>query len=265
MSKQRFTGQPWAIHPGNGQAFADQRTQTMGFDLPIGVAEPAPNQGADIFDGVAVVDVSGVVLKDPDAIDLYFGAADIGAISNILHEAEGRSDVDAVVLRMDTPGGTITGVPELADQIAGMGKPVVAFTDSLCASAGYWLAASADAFISTSSAIVGSIGVYTLLHDFSRAYEAQGVRAVLVKAGDLKGAGIPGTQITDEQIADIQRGIDFCYDQFTSHVSAHRPNVSADTMQGQTFHAGEALPLGLIDSIETGLSDAIDLARTLAG
>jgi len=261
MNKQRFTGQPWAIHAGSGQAFADQRGNAMGFEIPA----PAPAQSAEIIDGVAIIDVSGVVLKDPDAIDTFFGAADIDGISNLLHEAEGREDVLSVVLRMDTPGGTITGVPELAEQIANMGKPVVAFTDTLCASAGYWLAASADAFIATQSAIVGSIGVYTLLHDYSRAYEAAGVRAVLVKAGDLKGSGIQGTQITEEQIADIQRGIDYCYEQFAGHVTEHRPQVSSETMQGQTFHAGEALPVGLIDGIESDLLGAVELARSMAG
>jgi ClpP class serine protease len=124
----------------------------------------------------------------------------------------------------------------------------LAYTDELMASAAMWLSAGCGAIYASQTAKVGSIGVYMAFLDQSRAMEMQGLKVELIKAGRLKGMGMPGTELTDEMRDMLQEEVDKVYGWFTSHVQAHR-YVGFDSMQGQAFFGEDAVGRGLVDRI----------------
>jgi signal peptide peptidase SppA len=169
--------------------------------------------------------------------------------------AESRDDVKAVLLDIDSPGGMVTGTPELADQIEACDKPVFAWSDGLMASAAYWLGVSADQVYTSSTAEVGSIGVYLPWRDSSKMMEDRGIKTEVFRAGKFKGMGYPGTSLNDEQRALLQAEVDDIYDLFASHVQRNRlGRVNKETMQGQTFRGKNAIKHSLIDGVMPSMS-----------
>lgn len=216
----------------------------------------------EIVDNVGIINIHGVIEKGVGALQKTSGMTDVDDISDALDDLE-QDNVDGILLNIDSPGGTVSGVPELATKIKAMSAkmPIVSFTDSLMASAGYWLGSQAWAIIASPSSVVGSIGVYNAILDQSKAYENAGVKQTVIKAGKFKGIGIPGTTLTDEQIKYMQERVDYLYDQFKlSVVSGRKRRIDDDVMQGQDFFGSQAVENGLIDS--TGdIDDAIRLIK----
>jgi protease-4 len=128
-------------------------------------------------------------------------------------------------------------------------------------SAAYWLASGASAIVATPSADVGSIGVYLPVLDVTGYYDNLGVKVELLKSGDLKAPGFPGTSLSDAQRADLQAGVDAVYGMFTRHVKAHR-RTGDEAMRGQSMMGEQAHAVGLVDSLGM-LWDATKLARDL--
>lgn len=220
-----------------------------------------------VVDGVAVIPVHGVISKGINAMDRMSGATDVDEIGAMLKAAMADESVSAVVLDVDSPGGSVSGVPELAAAVAELSKhkPVIAATESLMASAAYWISAGARAIYATPSAEVGSIGVYLPILDESGAYAAAGYKMEVLRSAEtpLKGAGIPGTALTPEQRADLQAGVDYLFSMFSGFVKSHR-RVDSEAMRGQTLFGNQAKAAGLVDSIG-GLAEAIRDAKKLAG
>lgn len=264
---RRYSNTPWAITP----TMLDRLCGIIESQVRIGKSAfldelpPPPSQDTEMRGSIAVKPINGIIDKDIGDFERISGAVDIDEIAADLRRLAADETVSAIVLDFDSPGGTVTGVPELAELVSQISKikPVVAYTDSLAASAAYWIASGASAFVASSSAEVGSIGVYLPVIDVTRAYESQGVKVDLVKAGDLKAAGYPGTAMSAEQRADLQAGVDHVYERFTNFVSAHRIAVDADAMRGQTLFGDQAEVAGLIDWIGD-LDSAVELASSLA-
>jgi signal peptide peptidase SppA len=236
-----------------------------GEDWWTGKPEKLP--GLEIEDGVATIPIQGVIGQKLSKVEKSCGACDVGDVSRELALASSRADVRGILLDFDTPGGMVTGTPELADEIhaaslgGGGSKPVFAFADSLVASAGYWLAASADQVFTTRTAEVGSIGVYMPWRDSSRAHENAGIKVDLIKAGRYKGMGYPGTSLTQEQRELLQDQVNGIYGMFTGHVQAMRGAVDKETMQGQIFMAAAAQGRNLIDGIVKDRASVVRMLR----
>lgn len=143
--------------------------------------DPLPQMS--ISDGIATIPISGPIGKGLGNLEKSCGATSIEDVQRNLAEASSRKDVRGVLLSINSPGGSITGIPETASMIARLRetKPVVAFTDGMMASAAYWLGSQADAVVASTSAQVGSIGVYIPWADQTRRYEAAGVKVGVVK------------------------------------------------------------------------------------
>ena len=215
----------------------------------------------EVKDGIAFIQVNGVIGRRVGSLEKSSGVTDILDISKSVVEADLREDVKGIFLDIDSPGGGVTGVPEFGRMLSDVEKPVVAYTDGLMASAGYWIASGADAIFASPSSVVGSIGVYMAVLDSSRAYELEGYKQNLIATGKYKGAGVPGVPVTEEQLANFQKGVDEVMQWFVAAVTMHR-DVSADSMQGQTFHAKEAQERGLIDGVSSR-EDAVQELREL--
>lgn len=218
------------------------------------------------LNGVRVIPITGVIGMDLSEWEIYGENTDVLEVEALLYAALQDENIGSIVLAMDSPGGTVSGVPELATLIAEISaqKPVVVHTRRLMASAAYFLAAGARAIFATPSAQVGSIGVYLPLLDISGLYEKLGLRVDLIvnEQGTHKAAGYPGTTLTDEQRAGLQMRVDHAFRVFRDHVLTHR-SVAEDALTGQVMWGSEGVEPGLIDALAT-LPEAVQQARVLA-
>jgi len=153
-----------------------------------------------------------------------------------------------VVLWFRSPGGVISGIPEAAAQLRQLGKSrrLLAFTDDMCCSAAYWLAAQCSEIHATPTADLGSIGVYIAMYDYTDMMENSGISLELFKAGTMKAMGIAGNRLSDEESVFLQGQVDESYRAFTADVTANRA-ISPETMQGQSLRGKDALSANLAD------------------
>jgi len=172
------------------------------------------------------------------------------------------SDCDAVILSIRSPGGYANKVPEIArliDRIA-QEKPVFAYTDTLMASAAYWLAASADRIYAAPSADVGSVGAYIELLDYAKYNELNGIEQKMFRAGEDKARiGFDG-QLRDSDSVELQAELEETYKQFKSDVLAHR-KIDDAHLQGKTYCGSKALELGFVDGFFDSIYDLVDTIK----
>jgi len=263
----RAVFQPWLITPEAHGAVALQIAAKAGMIEPMALREGVGACGEDveleqmeIRDGVAYIPVGGVMARKLGAMEKGAGAVDYCDIAEELCIAEEDDSVLAIVLDMDTPGGTVNGCPELADVIANCTKPVVAYSAGMIASAGYWLAAACDKIVLSRSAEAGSIGVYCAHMDLTEYYYKLGVKVNLFASGANKGAGFPGVPLTDDQRTTIRDDVMRMASEFKAHVTTNRPDVPEAAMDGRMFGATQALEIGLIDDVCSCVEDAGEMA-----
>jgi signal peptide peptidase SppA len=262
----------WAVRPETLHAIRDVLSARLAGRLnaplhPLHPLTPAALEDDDvdapvgqppfehIAPGIARVCLHGIIGKNLSALEMMCGGCDLAVVEDNLTAALADSAVTTVILDIDSPGGTVSGVAEFAARIpaleAAAGKSVIAYASGQCCSAAYWVACGCTAIACSASSDVGSIGVYSALVDESENWAEEGYKLVLIKAGEFKAAGIPGSKITPEQIALWQKEVDYIYTQFTSYVRAARPGVETATLQGQTFYGPLALEARLVDEVCT--------------
>lgn len=253
---------PWAILPSKLATILDLlrfraeggRLTAEEIETRIGAArgDAQPSSGA-----VAVIPVFGTIVQRADLFTEMSGGASTDRLSAAFRQAVNDPQVGSIVLQIDSPGGGVYGVAELADQIfqARGEKRIVAVADSLAASAAYWIASSADEIVVTPSGEVGSIGVFTAHQDLSTALEAEGVKVTLISAGKYKVEGNPFEPLGEEARAAIQARVDDYYSMFVRAVARGRGVKPAAVRegfgQGRTVGAEEAVRLGMADRVGT--------------
>jgi signal peptide peptidase SppA len=256
----------WAVMPATLHAIGETLSARMSGKLGVPrMADDMPGEmGQPEDDGpqyekvgtgsaVAVVPMHGIIGRRLSGMEMECGGCDIARVEEAVTAAIADPEVGALVLDIDSPGGTVGGVDEFRQKLTALsvesGKPILAFASGQLCSAAYWIACGCTAGIcASSSSDVGSIGVYVAIVDESAAWEKEGYRLVLIKAGEHKADGIAGSAVTPEQIARWQEDVDYIYGQFTSAVKAARPGVGDDIMQGQTFYGPRAQAVGLTDA-----------------
>ena len=203
-------------------------------------------------DGIAVMSLVGGFTKYGSSMSTFPGTV---MLRRSLREMAGDADVKAALLIFDSPGGSVAGTADLADDLFALrqqGKVVHAYLEDLTASAAFYVASQAERLTVNGSGLVGSIGVYLLVEDWSKAYEAAGVEAVLIKSVEHKGAGARGTEITGEQKAQWQGLIDAAHQQFVEAVARGR-GVSSEQVgewaDGRIYPAAKAKKMGLVDAV----------------
>lgn len=249
----------WAALPSTIQAVHDAlaahvRGEGKNAIVTVGALSP-------VADGsnVTVIPVWGIIGKNLSSLETMCGGCDVNAVQNAIEEAVEDGNCDCILLAFDSPGGVVTGVPELAAFIrnACSEKPIYAFTDGQCCSAAYWLASATQGIFCTPSADVGSIGVYVALVDETDAWQKDGYKLELMKAGEFKAMGMPGKHLTDDERALIQAGVDKIYGMFTADVIKGRGEVATATMQGQTFMGDDAAAANLVDEVVSGIEAVV--------
>ena len=208
---------------------------------------------------VAIIRIHGIVTQRLNLLDAIFGpgSASTEQIGAQLRLAVSDPSVRSILLEIDSPGGTVNGVQELAAEImnARSHKVIVAQVNSLAASAAYWLASSASEVVVTPSGEVGSIGVYMMHQDFSAAAEMEGIKVSFVKADDspYKVEGNQFEPLGSEAEAYLRSQANSFMRDFVGAVAKGRgvsaAKVKADFGKGRTMRAKEAVAAGMADRV----------------
>ena len=209
--------------------------------------------------GIAVLPLYGIVTQRGNMVDDVSGAgtASTQQFSNLLRAALQDETVSQILIDIDSPGGSVYGVAELADEIVSVRaqKPVVAIANSLAASAAYWIGCSASEFYVTPGGEVGSIGVWQAHQDYSKAMDEAGVKTTLISAGKFKVEGNPYAPLNEEAQGFMQSRVDDYYAAFTKAVAKGRgvpiSQVRDGMGQGRVLGADAALASSMVDGIAT--------------
>lgn len=214
--------------------------------------------GMTIADGVAQIPIRGAIGQGLNGFAKGMGAVDVEDVETEINLAEADPSVKVIAFIIDSPGGMVSGTPELASRIKSIKKSKYAFAAGQTASAAYWLASQTDAIFVTETSDVGSIGVYLAAMDETEAYRAQGLKVDLIKAGKLKGIGFPGTAMGKDQREHLQARVDDIHNMFKSQVQKSR-RVKVDAMEGQTFMGQNAIDAGLADYLVSNRSEFLKM------
>ncbi|MBI3457922.1 MAG: signal peptide peptidase SppA [Candidatus Rokubacteria bacterium] len=223
-------------------------------------------------DKILLIHLSGVLAEEP--IFTFEARPPVPLLARVREELEKAADdehVRALVLRINSPGGTVTASDILYHEItrfkARRKVPVVASILDVGASGGYYVALAADRIVAHPTTVTGSIGVLMLAVNSSGLLEKIGVSASYITSGPRKDMGSPFRALTPEERAIFQDVIDRLYGRFIALIVRERRLEEARVRafaDGRIYTASEALSLGLVDRIGY-LEDAIALAREMAG
>ena len=206
--------------------------------------------------GIAVVDVVGPLSKGEDLYNWFFGTLTYGQLVEQVDQARRDVRVQALMLRIDSPGGTVAGVSDLCEAILAFraAKPVVAAVSDLAASCGYQVACCANRIFADRDALIGCIGTLLVIDDVSRMYQDAGwtVRVFATERDPYKGEGMPGAPLTAEQADDFQRLVDQLGGEFIRSIYETRPAMRTGGMKlpdGRVYLAEDAVAKKLIDGV----------------
>lgn len=253
--------QVWAMRPENLAAFmAMLRMKAMG----------------ETTDTKAIADLAGV--SAPKAATLTLGASGTVAVlplygmisrtyswwgtSTVRFAQQFRQAVDdasvkAIVIDIDSPGGSVEGVDELATEIrAARGKKkIIGVSSGLCASAAYYIASACTEVVASPSSLTGSVGVYCIHEDDSEYLQKLGIKFSLIKFGENKAAGIFFEPLSESARADMQAMVDEFGEMFEMAVAKGRKiaqdKVHGSFGQGKVFSAKDAKRIGMVDTVAT--------------
>lgn len=258
-----FYATRWAILPSKLQELqAVAERWAAGEDVST-YGAAMDRQQATAPQGVAILPLRGSIFPRANMMTAMSGATSAEMWRKQFDALIDDPAVGAIVIDVDSPGGAVSGIEETANAVyaARGSKPVVAVANYLAASAAYWIATAADELVVSPSAEVGSIGVFTIHEDWSKALEADGIDVTIVKAGRHKAEGNPYQPLGEETQAYIQSMVDDVYATFVGAVARHRAVETGRVMrefgEGRVVGAHEAVRRGMADRVAT-LDDVIE-------
>lgn len=254
---------PWAIDPGRlqfvraalealaaGHGLASMH-QARTYAACATIRRPTGN-GA-----IAVLPLYGVLAQRADARGEAFGLLSLWHFTQAFRAALADDTIGGIVIDVDSPGGSVYGVMELAEEIyrSRTRKPIFAIANSLAASGAYWIASAASEFYVTPGGEVGSIGIVAAHQDVSKGLERAGISTTLVKAGKYKTEGSPFGPLGVNAKQHMQSRVNGYYRMFVGAVAKHR-NVPESTArsgmgQGRLLDAERSTRESMVDGIAT--------------
>ena len=193
----------------------------------------------------AIVNVIGTIHKDKtrELMDTFKRIEHDRTVSNVL-------------LCIDSPGGQLDSLADLSTMIqrGRKSKRLIAYCDDHALGAAYWIASQESGIYANSTAMIGDLGVYTTVTDSSKQAERSGLRVHVIRSGEHKGAGTPGTEITPEQLAEAKRLVDRFGKLFVESVARGRgvsESIAKRWADGRVHVGAQAKALGLINGVET--------------
>ena len=201
--------------------------------------------------GTYVIPITGVIGKGLSPIEAI-GATDVEVVDDWIDQAV-AANPQRILFNINSDGGTIDGVEELAAKIRGLKIPTISFGTSMNSS-GYWIGSAADRVVVTPSSSIGSIGVYAVVKDVSEQAKAMGIKVKVFRSDELKGIGVPGSEITTPQEAYLQKSVVETANVFKDDVKRKRKMVADADLTGASMSGREAakrgLATGLVDSFK---------------
>lgn len=252
----------WAIQPEKLEAILELlelRAEGKSFspaevEARVGSQERPPERSGS---GVAVLPVFGVIAHRMGSFEEISGGTSTEQLISRLDQMLGDERIGTLVLDVNSPGGTVHGVPEAAARIfeARGRKRIIAVANATMASAAYWLASAADEVVVTPSGEVGSIGVFAIHTEVSKQQEEIGIKRTIVRAGRFKADTNRYEPLSQEAREHLQLSVDDYYRLFVEAVAAHR-GVSPDAVrggfgEGRVLTAERAVAAGLADRVAT--------------
>jgi signal peptide peptidase SppA len=249
---------PWAILPSRLRQWVAALASEEPDEQIRARFEGGQRQAMPAALGVGVIPIVGPISPRPTLLELLFGyGTSTSSVGAQVKALVADPSVKAIVLDVDSPGGSVFGVQELAEVIlaAREVKPVIAVANHLMASAAYWIGAAASEVVAAPSAMVGSVGVVVVHMDESKMLEKIGVKPTFVTAGKYKAEGDPAQPLSEDAKARLQEMVDQYYAAFTGGVARGRgvpvAQVRTQYGQGRLLTAREGLAAGMIDRIAT--------------
>lgn len=220
---------------------------------------------------IALIDVRGVLSHLPTGALIAGRQNAVDALVARLYEVEKDPRVVAVVLRINSPGGTVAASETMYEEVRAFrertGKPVVISMAEVAASGGYYLALAGDEIIAQEASITGSIGVLVQTFNVSEGLKRIGIVGRSVTSDERKALASPFEPMDEADYAILQGMVDDFYSAFTRRVALHRPGIAPSDMpiatDGRVFTGGQARELGLVDQLG-GLREAFIHAKQLA-
>ena len=211
----------------------------------------------DIVGNVAVININGVLVNNDDPYNRFFGEVGYPEIQGALAEAISQPGVKSILLNMNTPGGAVSGISDMADTLKAVAQhfPMHAHASSSACSGGYWLSCAADSISASSLAEVGSIGVIAVMRSYYQYYKDMGIENVVLRQGEFKALGNPYEPITEAAKKATLDQMGVVYDTFLNLVSESR-NIPVQKLkdtaaEGRVFFGQDAIKVGLIDKISS--------------
>lgn len=207
----------------------------------------------EVRGGIAIIPIEGALAHSPDVFEMIMGVEDSRNVLEMVNAAAANPKIDGVLLKVNSPGGSVLGGFEIADAVkaADRQKPVISFVDGWGTSLAYLISSQASQIVSTRTAQVGSIGAVLQIADYTKLLEQRGisVKTFTNKEGTLKAIGFPGTTMTEEQTEFLQSRVDGAFAEMKKQIVAKRPDIPAEAMKGQSIFGAEGKKVGLVDRI----------------
>lgn len=211
--------------------------------------------------GIAILNIEGTISP------YYYDSADPRGIAATVRSFAANPAFQTLIFNINSPGGHATYIRELAETIraASIEKRTVAYSGagSMMCSAAYWIGASCDEVYGSTASAPGSIGVFSALYEFKGMLGKLGIGLNVFRDGPLKGMGVFGKELTAEESAHIQAGVDKVSAEFKGFIRAQRPGIAEETMHGQAVDGDDAVAARLYDGHFAELEDlvAAEMAR----
>lgn len=267
---------PWAIIP---EKFAEikeiysrhlrgEKIDIRAVEAQLGKPLNNEPQGYQVQDGVALLALDGVIAKKMNLFTRISGGVSTQVFARDFRAALADPNVNAIVMIIDSPGGTVDGTQELARIIAEarvQDKPVVSWVDGMMASAAYWVGSAADrVYIGAGTDMIGSIGVAMEHVDYSAYEQKAGIKTTDIYAGKYKRIASSNAPLSEEGKAYLQDQVDAIYTLFVDAVAQHRgasvEQVLKNMADGRIFLGQQAIDNGLVDGASTLDALIADLA-----
>jgi len=208
---------------------------------------------------IALIELQGPLMK----YDQECGPAGTASVSSWIKQADSNPNIIGIILKTDSPGGTVDGTEELARTIASTKKPIVGYVDGLAASAAYWAISQTDEIIANGkTSEVGSIGTMASWADMKPIFEKAGIKFHEVYASKSTDKNKIFREAMQGEYDGLIQKLDQLNEVFHSSVRNARPNAKEAVFSGATYLSTQAKKLGLVDSIGT-MDDAIKAIQRL--
>jgi signal peptide peptidase SppA len=217
---------------------------------------PQPKPSVMTGRGVAVIPLHGTIAPRANLVSDVSGMTTFEGLQRDVKEAVADPQVGTIILDVDSEGGMVMNAPETASVLRGARahKPIWALSNFRMHSAAYWVASNATEIIASPSASVGSLGVYTIHDDLSKAFEQAGIKRTYLSVGPHKVDGNEAEPLSVEAKAQIDHLLAQRYDRFMRDVAEGRGVPESEVRErftGEVKYAEDALALGMIDRIAT--------------